>query len=125
MVSQQILVVEDEAALRYIYDRILTGMGYKVLQAKNGQEAIDLLAVHTPVLVFLDMLLPHVSGLQVLEYIASQPHLAAMHIVIASSATEFEKYTRNYPSAEFRVKPILPTQIREIAQQYMPQPQTE
>lgn len=124
MTLQQILVVEDEAALRYIYHRILTGMGYEVLQAKNGQEAIDLLYENTPVLVFLDMLLPVVSGVKVLEYINTQPRLSTMHTVIVSSSSEFERYVRMLPSAEFHIKPVLPAQIREITLRHT-QPQAQ
>jgi CheY-like chemotaxis protein len=123
VVTQQILIAEDEAALRYIYDRILSSMGFTVLQAKNGQEAIDLLREQTPVLIFLDMLMPHVNGVQVLDYIATQPRLQQTYVVIASSASDYEKYALHRPATEFRLKPILPTHIREIALRHtQPQP---
>ncbi len=115
MISHEVLIAEDEAALRYIYDRILTSIGLTVLPAKNGQEAIDLLTTHTPRLIFLDMLMPHVNGVQVLDYIATQPRLGSTYVVIASSASDYEKYALHRPLTEFRLKPILPTQIRDIA----------
>jgi CheY-like chemotaxis protein len=112
------LVVEDETALRIIYERILSKADYEVLQARDGQQAFDILRHHTPNLIFLDMLLPGVNGLDVLDYIATQPHIANhTHIVIASSSKEYEQYVGMVPSCQFVLKPILPTQIRDIATQ--------
>jgi CheY-like chemotaxis protein len=110
------MVIEDETALRIIYERVLTKTDYEVLLARDGQQAIELLRGITPDLIFLDMLLPNISGLVVLEFIAQQPAIANhAHIVIASSSKEYEQYTSLAPSCEFILKPILPTQIRDIA----------
>jgi chemosensory pili system protein ChpA (sensor histidine kinase/response regulator) len=108
------LVVEDEAALRVIYDRLLRGLGWDVLLAKDGQEGIDALQDHTPRLIFLDMLLPFVNGVQVIHFITKQERLQNTHVVIVSSAAEYQHHVTQLHSAEFYLKPILATQIREI-----------
>lgn len=115
------MVIEDETALRIIYERVLTKTDYEVLLARDGQQAIELLRGITPDLIFLDMLLPNISGLVVLEFIAQQPAIANhAHIVIASSSKEYEQYTNLAPSCEFILKPscrrrsaILPWRFRK------------
>jgi len=109
------IVVEDESALRVIYERILTSIGYNVLLAADGQQGIDLLSVHAPNIIFLDMLLPFVNGLEVFNFALEQPHLDQTYIVIVSSAKEYERHVRGSDRAEFMQKPVLPTEIREIA----------
>lgn len=113
------LVVEDEAALRVIYDRLLRGLGWDVLLAKDGQEGIDFLTDHTPRLIFLDMLLPYVNGVQVIQFIKGQERLRNTHVVIVSSAAEYQRQIAHLHSAEFYLKPILATQIREIGQRVL------
>lgn len=110
-----VLIVEDEPGLRLIYERILSHSGYEVLEAINGIEALDILQQHAPDLIFLDMLLPLVNGQQVLDFITSEPHLQHCYVVIVSSNKEFEQYASHLTHGEFVLKPILPTQIREIA----------
>lgn len=116
MAEISVLVVEDETALRVIYERILTKIGCEVLLARDGQQALDILEQHTPDLIFLDMLLPGVNGVKVLEAISRTPRLAHhMQVVIASSSKDYEQMTHLVAGARFLLKPILPTQIRAIA----------
>jgi CheY-like chemotaxis protein len=109
-----VLIVEDEPALRDIYQRVMQKQAWHVCEARDGEEALAFLQDTTPDLIFLDMLLPHVSGLQVLQYLASQPHLHRAHVVIISSSQEYARYTSLLPSCEFYLKPILPSKIQEI-----------
>jgi len=111
------VVVEDEEGLRLLYKRILENEGYDVLLATDGEEAIKLLKNHTPRIVFLDMLLPMVNGLDVLQYIASESRLAnEALVVIITSASEFEQFTGMVPCSEFVLKPLLPPRIKALAQ---------
>lgn len=109
------LVVEDDSALRMIYRRVLTSIDYDIIEAEDGATAIEILEEHNPDILFLDILLPLVNGIDVLEYIYNTPRLHHTHIVIVSSNRQFERYADEMPSAEFILKPIRPAQIRELA----------
>jgi len=61
---KKILVVDDDAALVRLFDQILTGKGYEVLKASNGQEALRLFFAHKPDLVLLDIVMPEMDGWQ-------------------------------------------------------------
>ncbi len=116
MANLQVLVVEDETALRVIYERILVKTGCDVQLARDGHQALQILETFTPDLMFLDMLLPYLSGFTVLEKIATVPRIANhTKVVIASSSKEYERHIGLVPDCTFILKPILPTQIRDIA----------
>lgn len=109
------LVVEDEIAIAMLYQRILEQVNFDVLTATDGNEAIQHLEAHTPQLILLDIRLPLVNGLDVLNYMAATPRLQGSHVVIATSSQEFQRYTTLVNSAEFLLKPIRPQQIQVIA----------
>ena len=113
----QVLIVEDESALRFIYERILLSLDCDVILARDGREAINALEATIPDLIFLDMLLPMVDGEDVINHMLdSAPRFNDTHVVIASSSKNFEQFVPVLPSAQFILKPILPDQIRQIVQ---------
>lgn len=61
-----VLVVDDEAMLRNLLSRLLHMEGYHVIEAENGQDALDLIATERPDLVLLDVMMPARNGLDVL-----------------------------------------------------------
>lgn len=115
--TPQALIVEDEVALRLIYERLLKAVGFDVTYARDGEMAMDILKAQTPALIFLDMLLPVVGGRIILEYVRGESRFKHTHVVITSSAQEYERLSQMYPSTEFILKPIFPAQITRIGEQ--------
>ena len=108
------LIVEDEAALRFIYERLLGTFNWEIRAARDGQQALDILTDYVPDIVLLDMLLPMVSGLQVLQHMAADGRFQRTCVIIASSSKEYEQYTGLMPCCEFIHKPIYPTQLKQL-----------
>lgn len=68
MASETILIVDDNQQFaRTLIDYMLKPAGYRVIHADNGQAGIRLATDHEPDLILLDMHMPHMTGLQVLE----------------------------------------------------------
>ncbi len=63
----KVLVVDDEKVVRDGCHRVLSGKGYEVATAENGQQALDLLATNSVDLILLDLKMPVMSGEEVLE----------------------------------------------------------
>jgi CheY-like chemotaxis protein len=109
------MIIEDEGGLRAIYRRVLGDMGCTLIEAADGASALDLLAHHTPDVIFLDLLLPEVSGAEVLNFIQHTPHLSHTRVVIVSAHREIEQQIADVANFQFVLKPIRPAQIRQFA----------
>lgn len=81
----KILLVEDEKFLSTILMNRLTKEGFVVVQAFDGQGALDLLKTEHPNLIVLDLILPKKSGFEVLEAISANPQLNQIPVVILSN----------------------------------------
>jgi two-component system chemotaxis response regulator CheY len=68
----KILIVDDDAAIRRVLDRLLTRAGYDVIQAANGFEAIDSYRAHPVDLVITDMYMPGADGLDVINRLRAE-----------------------------------------------------
>jgi len=62
-----ILVVDDEAMIRNLLEKILTKEGYKILLAKDGQEALEIINAKKVDMIVSDMKMPRMSGLDLLK----------------------------------------------------------
>jgi CheY-like chemotaxis protein len=92
-----VLVVDDEAANREILAGILEPAGFTVIAASGGGEAIDLAAACRPDLVLLDLIMPGVTGFEVVEALrvnVSTQHIPIM-VLTAKDLTEADKRQLN------------------------------
>jgi PAS domain S-box-containing protein len=79
-----VLVVEDDPAAAKLICYHLTAIGLRAHCASTGEEALDWLASNTPDVITLDILLPSITGWDVLNRIKAMPKLAAVPVVIIS-----------------------------------------
>lgn len=83
--SQTVLVVEDTDLLRRMYTDRLAMDGYRMLSAADGLEALSILRTDTPDLILLDLIMPKMSGLEVLELVKKDPRLKDIPVLILSN----------------------------------------
>jgi two-component system, cell cycle response regulator len=86
-----ILVIEDDDVSRTLLHRLLTRrFSCKVHEARNGREGLDVIRGLRPDLVLLDVMLPELDGMGVLQAMRSDPECAPLPVVIISSAADRE-----------------------------------
>lgn len=85
MEKTQILLVEDEPALRDIYSTKLRMEGFEVLEAADGVEGYDSAVQNTPDLILLDVMLPVKDGFAVLKDLKENPKTSAIPVIILSN----------------------------------------
>ena len=95
--KRQVLVVDDERANRDWLTEVLEPAGFGVIPAAGGREAIELARSRQPDLVLLDLMMPEVSGFDVVEALRSEESTSAMPIMIltAKDLTDADKRQLN------------------------------
>jgi CheY-like chemotaxis protein len=84
----KILLVEDSKFLRLATERALTRAGYNMTSAQDGVEALRLAHEASPDLILLDMLLPKMSGLDVLRALKHDPVTKEIPVIVLTGMSE-------------------------------------
>ncbi|HET6617617.1 MAG TPA: response regulator transcription factor [Gemmatimonadota bacterium] len=84
----RILVVEDEPDLRSLLDHSLEQAGYKVFLAEDGIEALEKVTSETLDLVLLDLMLPHVDGIEVCRRLKRDDRTARLPVIMLTARQE-------------------------------------
>ncbi len=114
-VKKNVLVVDDEEVIRNICLRSLEKKGYNVGLAENGINALDRIREGTYEIVFTDIKMPMMDGLELLEIIKRDfPHLEVV-IMTAFATIESAIDAMKKGAYDFILKPVKPDQIRVVA----------
>lgn len=84
----QILVVDDEHDLRSAVAGVLQDEGYEVIECADGRQALEVLARQRPDAALVDVMMPFVSGLEVVEAVRRNPALDGLPIVLMSAVDD-------------------------------------
>ena len=83
--TPNVLVVDDDPSIRKMMVAALKRYGYKFAEAANGQEALDLMRENRPDVVLLDLMMPILSGWDVLREREGDPKLRDIPVIIVSA----------------------------------------
>ncbi|MCC9600153.1 response regulator [Stieleria sp. JC731] len=112
----KVLVVDDSKSARLRTTRALQKYSVEIVQAEDGQAAIELLARENFVTVFSDIDMPRMSGLELLQTIKSEPRLESIPVVMISSRSidTAGKQAHALGAMEYVQKPITPERLDSI-----------
>ena len=113
----KVLVVDDDPVVGKSFDRVLSARGYAVITAENGQEALNKLSGENYDVVFTDIRMPGMNGLEVAERVkASQPWLPV--VIVTGYGTESNEARAEAAGVSgFLHKPLSPAMIEHSTQQ--------
>ena len=80
-----ILITEDDPLMSRMYQKIFTFEGYEVVMAADGQEGLDKAREIKPTMILLDVMMPKLNGLQVLEKLKADPETKAIPVVMLTN----------------------------------------
>lgn len=106
----RVLVAEDEEKLRKIIKTYLQRDGYEVLEAENGQDAIDLLDETAVDLVILDVMMPKVDGWSVLRHLRGESDLPVI-MLTARGDEEDKLFGFELGAEDYMTKPFSPREL--------------
>jgi two-component system alkaline phosphatase synthesis response regulator PhoP len=112
--EKKVLIIEDDRFLSSLMKARLDKEGFKVTQAFDGEEAANLLHQGRPDLIVMDLIMPKVSGFELLENLSVDPQMTQIPIMILSNLgqeSDIEKVKR-LGAAKYFVK--VKTSIDEL-----------
>ncbi len=116
----QILIVDDEEGIRLLVREILVHK-YGVLEARDGQEAIDMANKHKPDLILMDILMPNVSGYDACSTIKTNPATKRIPVVMVT-AIGYElnkKLAKSVGADGYLTKPFLEEELLDTVSKFL------
>ncbi len=110
-----VLVVDDSRMMRLALIRALNGLGFRnITEAANGRQALDLALAKTFDLMLLDMEMPEMTGMEVLNAMKDKPELSGLPVIVVSGAEQVENAVQciELGAEDFLPKPFSPTLLR-------------
>lgn len=114
--NQKILIVDDEPNILILMEQALESLedeGVELLTARNGVEALELIKTEKPNLVFLDVMMPKMSGLEVCHTVKYELQMSDVYIVmLTAKGQEFDKQKGMDVGADlYLTKPFRPKEV--------------
>ena len=115
------MVVEDYDDTRLLLKKVLEGMGYGVLEASNGQEAVDIAEREHPDLILMDLDLPILDGIAATQRIRQQSGLESVPIVAVTAYPMSYTHVKAFAKGcnEYMPKPIDMTELETVVNRYL------
>ena len=117
-----ILVAEDNADQRSMYVAILSGVGYRVLEASDGAEAVDIARQSQPGLVLMDVTMPGTSGWNAVRTLKQDPQTHMIPIIVVTGLASTWDRDASIASGcdEYLAKPVQPVRLLEEVRKFLP-----
>jgi two-component system cell cycle response regulator DivK len=119
--TKRILVVEDQEDLRGVLRTLLTGSGYDMIEAADGQAGVEQAKAERPDLILMDIQMPVVDGYEATRRIKADPDLKATPIIAVSSFAMKgdEERARAAGCDHYVTKPYSPMQLLRVIRGYL------
>jgi len=118
-VAATILVCDDDPSLRELVRAVL-GPGYRFVEAADGAEALGLAREDRPDLIVLDVMLPGLSGIEVLEELRTDEGLKEIPVVVITAWSHAELDAQVAGADRFVSKPFDPDELSDAVEELLP-----
>ncbi len=109
-----VLIIDDDPSARLVISRSLASEGYKVEQASNGKEGLELAHKLSPSLIICDWNMPEMNGLEVCRHVKSSQSLVFTHFILLTARDEVKDLVMGLENGadDFLSKPANPSELR-------------
>jgi DNA-binding response OmpR family regulator len=104
--AEKILVVDDEQEIRNLLDHFLTGQGYEVLLASDGNQALKLATEENPQVIILDIRMPGLDGLEVCKLLKEKEQTRLIPVIVITGFEDNKMEALNRGADDFVNKPF-------------------
>ena len=122
--SKRVLICDDEPYIVESVSYVVRKAGFDVVTAEDGEQALEAAHREKPDLVFLDIMMPGISGDEVCRRLKADPKTRATHVVIltARGQEEDERRAMEMGADEFMTKPFSPRKLRARSLEWLGDP---
>lgn len=126
MNNRQILIVDDESQNIKLLQKLLSSLGWDVLTASNGREALETIQSTKPRVIVLDMVMPQIDGFQVARSLKSHPDYCSIPILAATSLSSRTDRDRCFAAGcdDYLAKPFTAEQLEQRLNALLAVPET-
>ncbi|HEY9624708.1 MAG TPA: response regulator [Crinalium sp.] len=114
-----VLVVDDAAFSRRMLRKYIEAEGCNVLEATNGQQALEIVQQHQPDCILTDLLMPDVDGFQLLQALREQGCTTPIAIITADIQDSSRQRGVELGAAKFINKPAKENEVRQTVRQLL------
>lgn len=117
-----IVVAEDNAEQRALYVTLLTGVGYRVIEAADGSEAVAVVRRERPGLVLMDVTMPGTSGWNAVRTLKEDVETRSIPIIVVTGLASAWDRDASLASGcdEYLAKPVPPVRLIEEVKKFLP-----
>ncbi|MDI6692111.1 MAG: response regulator [Anaerosomatales bacterium] len=121
MTGKRILIADDNMQIRMLVKAALRQLDCEILEAVDGEEALERAVAEPPDLLLLDVTMPKLDGFEVLEFLRKRPDTADIKVVMLTTAAQKTDLQRGVELGcdEYVVKPFEPRALRETVERVM------
>lgn len=125
--TKKILIVDDEPNILILMEQALESLedeGVELLTAKNGEEALEIIKTEKPNLVFMDVMMPKMNGLEVCQAVKHELKMPGVYIImLTAKGQEFDKQKGSDVGADlYMTKPFRPKNVLDTSRNVLDLP---
>lgn len=119
---KKIMTVDDSSTVRSVLNVTLSGAGYQVIEAHDGQDAVEKLAQEKIDLLVTDLNMPNMGGVELIKLVRQQPGRRFMPIIMLTSEAQKEMKVagKQAGASGWVTKPFRPEQLLSVIQMVCP-----
>jgi CheY-like chemotaxis protein len=112
--ARTILTADDNLQIRMLVKAALRSLGHELIEAVDGEDAIEKAVAHTPDLVLLDVTMPKLDGWEVLYFLRQRPETANIPVMMLTTAAQKIdlEHGASLGCSDYLTKPFAPADLR-------------
>ncbi len=113
--GKTVVIADDEATILHLVRFRLERDGHEVIAVSDGEAALDAIREHRPDLCVLDVMMPKLGGLELLQQLRSDPQTADVRVILLTSRGQEVDLDRGFDAGadDYLVKPFSPQELRQ------------